>query len=95
MALVMVMCLRLLVYSFAEHELRTALRKNNDLVPDQKGNPTQQITMRRVFQMFEGIDVLWIETSGPIQKLVLNMNEIHQRIVSYLGKEVRKCYLLE
>ncbi len=95
MALVMVMCLSLLVYSFAEHELRSALRKNNDVVPDQKGNPTQQITMRRVFQMFEGIDVLWIETGGPIQKLVLNMNEIHQRIVSYLGKEVRKCYLLE
>jgi hypothetical protein len=61
----------------------------------QKGNPTQQITMRRVFQMFEGIDVLWIETGGPIQKFALNMNEIHQRIISYLGKELRKCYLLE
>jgi len=45
--------------------------------------------------MFEGIDVLWLETGGPLKKLVLNMNEIHQRIVSYLGKKVRKYYLLE
>jgi len=95
MALMMVMCLSLLVYSFAEHELRTALRKNNDVLPDQKGKPTQKITMRRVFQMFEGIDVLWIETGGPTQKFVLNMNDIHHKIVSYLGEEVRKCYLLE
>ena len=91
----MVMCLSLLVYSFAEHELRTALRKNNDVLPDQKGKPTQKITMRRVFQMFEGIDVLWIETGGPTQKFALNMNDIHHKIVSYLGEEVRKCYLLE
>lgn len=95
MALLMVMTLSLLVFSLAEKDLREKLKENNDFVPDQKGQPTQNITMRRVFQMFEGIDVLKIETGGPPQRMILNLNEHHRKIFSYLGEEVRKCYEFE
>lgn len=91
MALMMVMTLSLLVFSLAETELRKQLQEHNDSVPDQKGKPTQHITMRRVFQMFEGIHVL-IE-SGPIPNMyVLNLNPHHRKIIHYLGHEVQKCY---
>ena len=51
MALIMVMTLSLLVYSLAEKHLRDALIKTDQTLPDQKGKPTQRITMRRVFQV--------------------------------------------
>lgn len=94
MSLMMVMVLSLLVYSLAERELRAKLVENDDTIPDQKNKPTQNITMRRVFQMFEGIDVLTIESTGPPQRLILNVNDEHQKIYKYLGEEVRKCYEL-
>ena len=92
MSLLMIMTLSLLVYALAEKELRSQLQENEDSVPDQKGKPTQNITMRRVFQMFEGIDVLEIQTAETTQKLILNLNEEHQKIFRYLGEDVRKYY---
>lgn len=58
MALIMVMGLALLVYALAEYKLRQELIARNESVPNQVGKPTQRPTMRRIFQMFEGIDVL-------------------------------------
>ena len=73
MALVMVMGLALLVYALAEHKLRTALQERGESVPNQVGKPTQRPTMRRVFQMFEGIDSLVLSTPKGVQQQVLNL----------------------
>jgi len=94
MALLMVMGLALLVYALAEHKLRRELIEKDESVPNQLGKPTQRPTMRRVFQMFEGIDVLLIlEPSGP-KRLVLNLKPIHYKILNLMGPEIRKCYFL-
>ena len=58
MALLMVMGLALLVYALAERWLRTELIKQNQTLLNQVGKPTQRPTLRRIFQVFEGIDVL-------------------------------------
>lgn len=96
MTLLMVMGLCLLIYALAEHLLRTELRHRNETLPDQKGNPTQRITMRRVFQIFEGIHVLIIYApTGPPtiqQRLILNLTDLHERILDLLGPEPKKCY---
>lgn len=92
MSLLMVMTLSLLVYALAEKELRRQLVENDDFIPDQKGKPTQKITMRRVFQMFEGIDVLNVQTGGATQQLILNVKDEHQKIFRYLGYDVQKYY---
>ena len=54
MTLMMIMVLALLVYSLAECKLRLALQQNAETIPDQKGRPTQNPTLRWVFQTFEG-----------------------------------------
>lgn len=96
-ALLMVMGLCLLIYALAEQILRTELKRRNETLPDQKGNPTQRITMRRVFQIFEGIHILIIYApTGPPtiqQRLILNLTELHERILDLLGPEPKKCYL--
>jgi transposase len=101
MALVMVMGLALLVYALVERTggqnarpyLRTALQERGESVPNQVGKPTQRPTMRRVFQMFEGIDLLVISTPEGIQQQVLNLKPVHRQILRLLGSTVEKCYL--
>jgi transposase len=94
MALLMVMVLSLLVYALAERALRTELAQRDESIPNQVGKPTQRPTMRRIFQIFEGIDVLMVRNSCEIQCHVLNLEPIHYRILDLLGGEVKKCYIL-
>jgi transposase len=95
MALLMVMCLSLLVYALAERTLRTELTQRDESVPNQVGKQTQRPTMRRIFQVFEGIDVLMIQRPLGTQRQVLNLKPIHLHILDLLGPEVKKCYILD
>ncbi len=95
MALLMVMGLSLLVYALAEHTVRMELKQQGENIPNQLGKPTQQPTMRRIFQIFEGIDVLLLSHQTGTQRLVLNLKPIHHQILNLLGIEVKKCYFLD
>lgn len=92
MALVMVMGLALLVYALAEHKLRTALQARGERIPNQVGKPTQRPTMRRIFQMFERIDVLLMFTAENVQQQVVNLKPVHHQLLRLLGPYVEKCY---
>ena len=88
-AMVMIMGLALMVYSLAEHRLREALEKEDETIPDQRKKPTKKPTMRRVFQIFEGITVLYI---GSKMVKVLNLRPIHAKILRLLGREYERVY---
>ena len=95
MALLMVMGLSLLIYALAERKLRQALKHQSQSIPNQLGKPTRLPTMRRIFQVFEGIDVLLIIEAGKIlQRRILNLLPIHSQIIDLLGPRVQKCYFL-
>jgi transposase len=95
MALLMIMGLSLLVYALAERALRIELAQRDESIPNQVGKPTQRPTMRRIFQLFEGIDVLLVRDSWGIHRHVLNLKPIHCHILDLLGAEVRNCYILD
>ncbi|MDI6886928.1 MAG: IS1634 family transposase, partial [archaeon] len=59
-AMVMIMGLALMVYSLAEKRLRETLEREDETIPDQRKKPTKKPTMKRVFQVFEGITVLYM-----------------------------------
>ena len=88
-AMVMIMGLALMVYAIAERKLREALEKVDETIPDQKGKPTKKPTIRRVFQVFEGITVLY---KGSEMVKVLNMKPIHYKVLSLLGHEYERMY---
>lgn len=94
MALVMVMGLALLVYALAEHRLRQRLQEAGESIPNQVGKPTHRLSLRRIFQMFEGIDVVVVESAHGIERHVLNLTELHRRILRLLGPHVQECYLV-
>lgn len=89
-AMVMVMGLALLVYAIAEKKLRKALKEGNETVPDQKKRPTSRPTIRRTFQVFEGITVLYDEKGRMID--VMNIEDIHRKVVSLLGEKCEGIY---
>jgi len=86
------MGLSLLVYALAEHQVRTQLLERDDTIPDQTRKPTQTPTIRRVFQMMEGIDILNIEHDGVRRRLLLNMTEVRWQIVNLFSSHVQKLY---
>lgn len=88
-AMVMIMGLALLIYAIAEKKLREALAKEDETVPDQKNKPTQKPTIRRVFQVFEGITVLY---RGFERVKVMNLRPIHLKVLSLLGREYERMY---
>jgi transposase len=95
MALVMIMGLALLIFALAERRLRLVLQQNALTIPDQKGRPTQNPTLRWVFQIFEGLDVLSVSVNGRrVLRQVLNMTPVHQQVLHLLGPQVGKCYLI-
>ncbi len=93
MGLLMVMGLSLLVYALAEHHLRQQLAESDQSIPDQKGRATQRPTMRWVFQLFEGIHVLRIQTNEFRKRTVTNVREVHLQIATLLGEPMLKFYV--
>lgn len=95
MALLMVMGLSLLVYALAEHQVRTQLIERDEMLPDQTGKPSQKPTIRRIFQMMEGIDILIIDQAGFRRRLLLNMTDVRWQIVNLFSAHVQKLYNLQ
>ncbi len=90
MALLMVMTVCLLVYAAIEYRIRKALKDHNATFPNQKGQPVQNPTARRVFQHFGGIHVRRIP--GQWDLLVVNLTEQHQQLLELLGKSYTRFY---
>ncbi len=94
MALLMIMGLSLLIYSLAERKLRQALKDLNATVPDQRRKPTQRPTIRWIFQLFEGLDILLVKQNGDVRlRQLLNLRPAQEQVISLLGAQVQKCYL--
>ena len=92
MALIMVMGLALLIYALAEHKVRRELAARGETIPSQVGKPTQRPTMRRIFQLFEGIDVVVVQTPQGVRRHVTNLTDLHRHIIRLLGPAVEKYY---
>ena len=77
----------------AEWKLREKLKEENESVPNQKGKPTKIPTMRWIFFKFQGITELFTQEEGEIESEVLNMEELHWKILGLLGEEYENMYL--
>jgi transposase len=92
MALSFIMVLCLLVYRLAEFRLRERLAQTQQTIPDQVQKPTARPTMRWVFQCFEGIELLHVQTPATSLVLVLRLQPVHDLILQLLGPLYQKIY---
>ncbi len=93
MALIMVMGLSLLIYSLTERKLRKALQNQNLTIPNQAGKPTNNPTIRWVYQLFNAILLLHFSDTGKYS--VMNMEESHRTIITALGPPFKKIYFFD
>jgi transposase len=89
MAVMRVMTLGLWVYAALEYRLRQALKEHQQPLPNPKGQPVQNPTMRWIFHLFVGLHLLVIQTG---QILVLNLKEHHQQVLRLLGPPYEALY---
>src|SRR5256885_506684 len=87
---IMVLCL--LIYRLAEFRLRSRLAETQQTIPDQVQKPTVRPTMRWVFQCFEGIELLHVQTAATSLVLVLRLQPVHRLILTFLGPLYEKIY---
>jgi len=67
----------------------------NTTLPNQLNKPTQTPTMRWVFQMFQGLDILLIYQNGHVvSRKLVNLRPVQQQVITLLGPQVQKCYLV-
>lgn len=59
---------------------------------DQCGKPTQRPTIRWIFQIFEGVHVLFLVSGGVSRELVLNLSPERKSILEVLGPPFQKIY---
>jgi transposase len=90
-ALMFIMALSLTVYAAIEYRIRNALKENKETIPNQVKKEIQNPTARWVFAMFSNIQVL---RTAPDKKYVLNLNEVHRKIIRLLGGHYHKYYLI-
>lgn len=94
-ALMMVMTLCLMVYAFAQYGFRRALQAANDTIPNQLKKATDKPTMKWVYRLFQGVQVLTIQLGRKIQEIVINLNETTRKIIGYFGRKALQIYGLE
>lgn len=91
-ALSMIMCLCLLVYTLAQRLLRHRILQTEKKVANQKGKPTDRPTIRWIFQVFEGVHVLLIKDENTTEEQVLNLYPERRLILEILGPPFQKIY---
>lgn len=93
--LMMVMNLTLLVYNVGQYKVREELAKRGEKLPNQLGKEIDNPTLRWIFQLLEGIGIIYLRESLPgrfPQSYVSNITAIRGRIISLLGSEAEKIY---
>lgn len=91
-ALMMVMTLCLMVYSYAQYWLRQQLKEYQATIPSQSGKETNKPSMKWVYRLFSGIAVLKIKVNQQWQELVLNLDTLLCRIIRYFGAYACNIY---
>jgi transposase len=92
MGLLMVMTLALLVYSIAQRRLRKALEELQETIPNQIRKETSKPTLRWIFQLLDGIDVVKVCIEKTTHTVTSGLTALKERIIGYFGGCVMKIY---
>ena len=87
-ALLFIMTLCLSVYAAIEFRIRQALILLNLSLPNQLGKQVKNPTARWIFACFSNITVLYLNKLPKI----LNLKELHRKIIDLLGLKYHKYY---
>jgi len=90
--LLMVMTLALLVYSIAQRRMRQQLAQQKETLPNQIGRPTATPTLRWIFQLLEGINVVTLVIQRQVQVVIEGLTDLRKKILRLFGQKVCQIY---
>jgi transposase len=93
MSLLMIMTLCLLIHSVMQRHLRQVLLDKQEKVPNQINQQVSNPAMRWIFQLMEGIDVVYIQIDGQIERQILGITQLRQKIISLFYPSISAIYL--
>ena len=91
-ALSMVMCLCLLIYMLTQRLIRKKLKNHEQTLPNQVGKQTARPTIRWIYQVFEGVHVIYHKTAGKLKTILTNMRDFHFQVIDILGGVFKNIY---
>jgi transposase len=92
MSLLMIMTLSLLIYSVTQRHLRNQLKQQNDTLPNQIDKPVKNPTMRWIFQLLEGIDVVYVSIRNKIHRKITGLTTLRKKIIQFFFLPVLEIY---
>lgn len=91
-ALMMVMTLCLMVYAIAQFELRSALAASQDTIPSQTKKETAKPSMKWVYRLFQGVQVITLTLQQITQEVVINLKAVQKKIIRHFGPRAMEIY---
>jgi transposase len=94
-ALMMVMTLCLMIYNVGQYKLREQLKAHQTSLPNQLGKEVSNPTLKWIFQMMEGIDMVYFYNESlthTIREVVTNLNGLRKKIIGLFGKSAAYIY---
>ena len=91
-ALGCIMCLCLLIYMLSQRKLRKQLSLKNETLPNQTGKEVKNPTMKWIYQIFEGVHILYRQKDQEVMEIVLNLNALRTKVVTLMGPVYQKIY---
>jgi len=90
--LLMVMTLALLIYSIAQRRVRQELAQQEETLPNQIGRPTATPTLRWIFQLLEGINVVTVVIQRQVRVIIEGLTDLRKKILQLFGQTVCQIY---
>ena len=87
----MVMTLSLLVYSIAQRRMRTNMKKAKATIPNQIYKERPNLTLRWVFQCFEGINLVYQDDKINLD----GFDELREKIIRLIGGHALYLYKIK
>jgi hypothetical protein len=74
--------------------MRQQLAQQKETLPNQIGQPTATPTLRWVFQLLEGINVVTIVIQRQVQVFIEGLTDVRKKILLLFGQTVGQIYQL-
>jgi transposase len=94
-ALMMIMTLCLMIYNVGQYKLREQLKIQKITLPNQLGKEVENPTLRWIFQIMEGIGVVYFynkSLSHTVREVITNLSELRKKIILLFGKTAAWIY---
>jgi transposase len=91
----MVMTLCLMVYNFGQYKIRERLKEEDTTLPNQLGKEVCNPTLRWIFQLMEGIGVVYFYealSTQHVREVITNLTQLRRKIISLFGETTERMY---